>query len=105
MLTNRLTNGKVLAVELNKTQLDKGNNMTNKVSTYRSAGLEARWGKDRKGRPFTFIFIRNSQAPHPHQRDTWWIVSRSMFETMAEVGIVEGFSWHTLLGDVFSIPA
>jgi hypothetical protein len=70
------------------------------VETYRAAGLEAKWAK-RNGTPF--IYLRNPKAKHAFQRETWWLCDRSMFESMQNAGIVEGFSNHTLLGDVFFV--
>jgi len=77
--------------------------MKHSVATYRSAGLEARWGKARSGAPA--IFVRNPSSPLPHQRTTWWLVTRDMFRDMESVEVLEGFNRHTLLADVFSIPA
>lgn len=76
--------------------------MKHQVQTYRDAGLEARWIK-REGRPV--IVIRNPLATLAHQRETWWTVTRGMFEDMQRIGIVEAFTNHTLIGDVFSVPA
>lgn len=73
------------------------------VSTFRSAGLEAKWGRTRLGRPA--MFVRNPKASLAHQRTVWYLVSSSMFATMERVGVVEGFDRHTLLADMFSISA
>ena len=75
--------------------------MENKVATYRSAGLEARWGRTHNGAPA--IFVRDPAASLPHQRETWWMVTKSMFDAMRQQGIRDGFSRATLLGDIFSI--
>lgn len=73
------------------------------VKTLRVAGLEARWTRTGSGAPI--IVARDHQAKHAHQRERWWVVSPEMFETMQRDGIREGFDRHTLLGDVFSVPA
>lgn len=74
--------------------------LENKVETYRKAGLEAKWTKH-KGTPF--IALRNPQSKLKHQRDTWWLVTKQVFDCMKRDGIVEGFNNATLLGDIFSI--
>ena len=71
------------------------------VGTMRDAGLEAKWGKLRD-RPV--IFVRNPKSPNKHQREQWWIVDNGMWQSMNKQGIVEAFTNHTLLGDIFSIP-
>lgn len=71
------------------------------VKTYRAAGLEAKWGKVNGGTPA--IFVRNPKAEAKHQRETWWMITNRMFDDMKEVGIVEAFTRHTLLGDIFSV--
>lgn len=73
------------------------------VSTFRSAGLEAKWGRTRLGQPA--MFVRNPKSNLAHQRNSWWVVSVSMFKSMEREGMVEGFDQHTLFADVFSIPA
>ena len=77
--------------------------MKNNVTTYRQAGLEAKWGKRSNGAPV--MLIRNPQADLSHQRNIWWVVTAAMFDDMKKVGVKEGFKRHTLLGDVFSITA
>jgi hypothetical protein len=77
--------------------------MKNSVKTYRAAGLEAKWGRTRRGAPA--IFVRNPSSPNRHQRETWWMVDRSMYELMSKLGVLEGFDSATLLGDLFSVPA
>jgi len=72
------------------------------VKTYRAIGMEARWTKV-GGRPA--ISLRDPQAAGKHQRERWWVMDQSMLDTMKEVGIREGFDRHTMLGDIFSIPA
>lgn len=71
------------------------------VKTMRDAGLEAKWGKFR-GTPF--IFVRNPNSKLKHQREQWWILDKDMWQAMNKQGIVEAFTNHTLLGDIFSIP-
>lgn len=79
--------------------------MNNKYSvhTLRAAGLEARWTRNRNGAPI--IVARDPNATLAHQRKTWWAVGQKMWDDMMKEGVREGFSNHTLLGDVFSIPA
>jgi hypothetical protein len=79
------------------------NQLTHRVSTYRQAGLEARWGRTRNGAPA--IFVRNPQSKLRHQRESWWMVTGSMFNAMKRDGVLEGFENCTLIADVFSIPA
>lgn len=81
----------------------KNDNIQYNVSSFRSAGLEAKWGRARNGAPF--IFARDPEAKRPHQRETWWLVDGADFKRMQKVGIREGFNEATLLADVFSIPA
>jgi hypothetical protein len=76
-------------------------NLTLNVATFRSAGLEARWTKTRSGTPC--MVTRNPTAKLKHQRETWWIVDRGMWETAQKIGIVEAFDRHTLLGNFFAI--
>lgn len=71
-----------------------------RVDAFRDAGLEAKWTKVR-GAPM--LVVRNPQATTKHQRNNWWVCDNSMFDLMGQVGIVEGFDQHTLLGDMFSI--
>lgn len=75
----------------------------NHVHEYRAAGLEAKWSRTRAGAPA--IFVRNPNATAEHQRTKWWFVSRAMFEGMQKRNAVDVFNEHTLLGDIFSIPA
>jgi hypothetical protein len=73
-----------------------------RVSTFRLAGIEAKWGRTRKHAPI--ILVRNPNASTKHQRETWWAVHRDMFERMQEVGVLQAFDEHTALGDLFSMP-
>jgi len=68
-----------------------------RVATYREAGLEARWSRNRLGRP---IIVARKDS-----NSTWFQVTADMFETMKSVGVREGFERCTLLGDIFSVPA
>lgn len=77
--------------------------MKNNVSTYRSAGLEARWSRTSRGAPA--IFVRNPKSDNDHRRNKWWMVTSGMFKDMAAIGILEAFDRHTLIGDIFSITA
>lgn len=72
-----------------------------KVSTFRAAGLEAKWSKTRKGSPI--IVARNPKARFEHQRKQWWVIDNKAWELCKQVGIVEGFDSCTALGDIFSV--
>lgn len=76
--------------------------MKHSVLTYRSAGLDAKWGKSVRGAPV--IFVRDPSSAFDHQKRSWWMVTKSMFEAMQRDGIVEGFRNQTLLGDIFFLP-
>lgn len=78
-------------------------NVKYSVNPLRIAGLEARWTHTRNGAPI--IVARDPKAISEHQRLTWWHVDQAMWDTMNEIGIKEGFDRHTLLGDLFSVPA
>ena len=71
------------------------------VKTFRDVGLEARWVKDGKGRPY--IVVRDPKSELEHQRRTWWIVDKGMWRRMHDFGIKEGFDNSTIWGDVLSI--
>lgn len=75
--------------------------MKHSVKTYRDAGLEAKWTRNSRGAPT--IVVRNPRAKHRHQRETWWVVTKSMFEIMEKEGVTEGFDRCTLIADIFSI--
>ena len=72
-----------------------------KVSTFREAGLEAKWSKTRKGSPI--IVARNPKVRFEHQRKQWWAIDNKAWELCKQVGIVEGFDSCTALGDIFSV--
>jgi len=72
------------------------------VETFRASGLEAKWTKRSDGSPAIVARNPNGRA---HQRNQWWTITKGMFEAMQKDGIVEAFDNHTLLGDVFSVPA
>lgn len=76
-------------------------NLSLNVTTFRSAGLEARWTKTRSGTPC--MVVRNPQAKLKHQKETWWMVDNDMWESAKKFGILEAFERHTLLGNFFSI--
>lgn len=71
------------------------------VTTFRDAGLEAKWTKTRAGAPV--IAVRNPQASIPHQRDRWHNVDGHMWARMQSAGIVEGFNQVTMIADIFSV--
>lgn len=71
------------------------------VDTFREAGLEAKWGKTRKGTPC--ILLKDPNGRLPHQREKWWILDKGMAKLMQDEGIIEGFNNATILGDMFSI--
>jgi hypothetical protein len=73
------------------------------VTTLRAAGLEARWTHNRNGAPI--IVARDPQGRSDHQRVSWWHVGKTMWQAMKTEGIKAAFDRHTLLGDVFSVPA
>ncbi len=77
--------------------------ITYTVGCMRAAGLKARWSKNQRGAPM--IFVLNPASKLPHQRETWWAVTASMFESMKADGVLEGFNGATLIGDIFSISA
>ena len=76
-------------------------NLKYTVGCLRSAGLEAKWSKDRGGRPV--IVARYPLAKAEFQRVQWWRVDGYMFDSMKRDGVVEAFVNHTLLGDIFAI--
>jgi len=70
--------------------------LTYTVGTFRAAGLECKWTKARHGEP---IIVARTRPGH------FYVISASMFDDMQRDGIREAFDSHTLLGDIFSIPA
>lgn len=76
--------------------------LTYTVATFRKHGLEARWSRTRAGAP---IILARKPAGLPHQRTTWWAMHGAFWTDAREVGVLEAFDRHTLLGDVFSVPA
>jgi len=76
--------------------------MKYRVGTFREAGLEARWTKRGSGQPV--IVARDPKGMDKHQRETWYVVDRDMFENMRKHGIRVGFDNCTALADIFSIP-
>lgn len=77
--------------------------MKHSVTTYRAAGLEAKWGHTGRGSPA--MFVRHPSSSLAHQRQQWWMVTKGMYASMEKLGVVEGFNRHTLVGGIFSIPA
>lgn len=72
-------------------------NIYYRVSTFREAGLEAKWSKSKKGTPYLL-------AKQVEQK-TWFVVTSDMFSRMKEVGVSQGFEEFTVAGNVFSISA
>jgi len=72
-----------------------------RVADIRAFGLEARWAKRRTGGPI--IVARNPTAKTAHQREKWWVVDAQMWERAKQVGLVQAFDEHTVLGDIFGI--
>lgn len=72
------------------------------VKELRAVGLEARWSRTSGGAPI--MVARNPQATAKHQRDKWWLVDNAMWQAMQKQGVLEAFTNHTLLGDIFSVP-
>ena len=77
--------------------------MLYRVSTFRGAGLQAKWFKTRNAVPY--IGVRDPNGRFKHQKGTWWMVDIKMFEDMKRDGVMTAFTNHTLLGDMFSISA
>jgi hypothetical protein len=75
--------------------------MKHNITTYREAGLEAKWGKTSIGSPT--MYVRDPNSTLKHQRESWWRVDRAMFDLMKKEGVKEGFNQATIIGDVFSI--
>jgi len=73
------------------------------VQTFKDAGLEARWGRTGSGAPM--IFARNPKARLKHQRESWWAMDARFWKEAETVGVAQAFDQHTLLGDMFSVPA
>jgi len=71
------------------------------VGTLRIAGLDARWGKTRRGAPI--LCARNPNSKAAHQRNKWWAVDKVMWGLMQKHGVVDGFDGATILGEYFFI--
>jgi hypothetical protein len=54
-----------------------------RVSTFREAGLEAKWSKRATGKPY--LVAREVGTK------TWYIITSNMFARMQTAGVVEGF--------------
>jgi hypothetical protein len=72
------------------------------VKEIRAQGLEAKWSKTRRGAPI--IVARDPNAKLEHQRVQWWVVNDRMWKRAGEVGMMQAFSEHTVLGDFFGVP-
>lgn len=66
-----------------------------RVGAFRDAGLNAKWRKTEHGAPYIVVKL-------PHQ-NRWYVCNQSMWDYMAKVGVLQGYTDHTLLGDVFSV--
>jgi len=71
--------------------------MKYQVGTIRKAGLEAKWIKTRCGAPMI--------AARKNKHCSWFAIDCQMWNAMKKEGIRKAFEEHTLLGDVFSVPA
>jgi hypothetical protein len=67
------------------------------IATVRTSGLEAKWGRTRHGAPAIFARKPGTQ--------TWWMITKSMWADAQSEGLASAFERHTMLGDIFSIPA
>ena len=72
-----------------------------RVKDIRALGLQCKWSKSRNGRPV--IVVRNPAAELAHQREKWWVLDRHMWTRAQEVGLLQAFDEHTVLGDYFGI--
>ena len=73
--------------------------MTYRVSTIRSAGLDARWTRTMAGAPIIAARIPNDL------KGTWFVIDARLWSRMEKEGIRKAFELHTALGAFFSIPA
>lgn len=65
------------------------------VSTFRDAGLEAKWKKTRAGKPYISARLPGEKV--------WWYVNSAMWMAMQSRGIMQGYKDSVLLGDILSI--
>lgn len=78
--------------------------MRYRVGDIRATGLEAKWGRTCQGRPA--IFVRLPQNHKHRTSNIWWLLTNHMWEQMQSgKNAVEVLDNHTLLGDIFSVPA
>lgn len=68
------------------------------VATIRAAGLEAKWSRNQKGAPIIVARI-------PSGKPTWFFFSSAIWKDAQREGIFAAFARHTLLGEIFSLPA
>jgi len=74
------------------------------VKMFRDEEMEARWGRTHVGAPC--MFVRDPAASLKHQRESWWMVTQEMWDSIAGgENPRDAFHAHTMLGDIFSIPA
>jgi hypothetical protein len=73
-----------------------------RVSTFREAGLEAKWSKTPSGKPY-IVARKSGSSDKVRPGKTWFVVTADMFKRMEAVGVAEGFEEHTLLGDMLSV--
>ncbi|MBI3167263.1 MAG: hypothetical protein HYZ22_02210 [Chloroflexi bacterium] len=72
-----------------------------RVSTFRNAGLTARWDKTYRGQPYIKVCLPSSDEPNER---AWWVVDQKFFDHMKDLGVMEGFKSAVLLGHIFAIP-
>lgn len=66
------------------------------VHTFRDAGVEARWGKNRSRRPILLVRLPNDA--------TWWLLTKGMWQAIENGQPVKDVVYdHTVLGKFFSI--
>tara|TARA_R100001082_G_scaffold17547_1_gene8763 strand:+ start:3966 stop:4214 length:249 start_codon:yes stop_codon:yes gene_type:complete len=82
--------------------------MKYQVKTFRAAGLEARWTKNRRGRPL--IVLRDPNSDMAHQRENWYACDKVLWKTISEYkkdGIEDfvrkAFEDHTMFADLLSV--
>ena len=87
------------------------------VGSVRAAGLLAKWGRNRAGRPmllikapvaFVFRYPRQNNGGTgvtclPHQSANWYKVDQGMYDRALVHGWQDAFDGCTLLADMFSI--
>lgn len=71
--------------------------LTYTVGTLRAAGLEAKWGRTRWGKPA--LFAREPGDQH------WWMVGATMWERARVVGVLAAFHESMITAKHFSVPA